>query len=71
MGSGSIDRTGRPVPVFARNARFLRAAKLACGTALTVALLGGAWVQPASAQDDTITLTAGGSTLTVSPGMPW
>ena len=43
--------------------------KIACGAALTAALLGNAVVQPAAAQDDdTIVLTAGGSTLTVSPG---
>ena len=46
-----------------------RAAKLACGAALTAALLGGSFASPAVAQDDdTIVLTAGGSTLTVSPG---
>src|ERR687897_1661542 len=44
-------------------------AKIACGAALTVALLGSSSVQPVAAQeDDTIVLTAGGSTLTVSPG---
>jgi len=44
-------------------------AKIACGAALTVALLGTNSVQPVAAQDDdTIVLTAGGSTLTVSPG---
>src|SRR5688572_14660927 len=44
-------------------------AKIACGVALTVALLGSNSVQPVAAQDDdTIVLTAGGSTLTVSPG---
>ena len=43
--------------------------KIACGAALTVALLGTGLVQPVAAQDDdTIVLTAGGSTLTVSPG---
>jgi hypothetical protein len=43
--------------------------KIACGTALTAALLGAGLVQPVAAQDDdTIVLTAGGSTLTVSPG---
>jgi hypothetical protein len=43
--------------------------KLACGAALTVALLGTGLVQSVAAQDDdTIVLTAGGSTLTVSPG---
>jgi hypothetical protein len=45
------------------------AAKIACGAALTAALLGLNSVQPVAAQDDdTIVLTAGGSTLTVSPG---
>src|SRR5688572_12141151 len=44
-------------------------AKIACGAALSVALLGSSSVQPVAAQDDdTIVLTAGGSTLTVSPG---
>ncbi len=46
-----------------------RAARLACGAALTAALLGASFAQPVAAQDDdTIVLTAGGSTLTVSPG---
>src|SRR4051794_19163182 len=44
-------------------------AKVACGAALTAALLGTGLVRPVAAQDDdTIVLTAGGSTLTVSPG---
>ena len=44
-------------------------AKIACGAALTAALLGTGSVQSVAAQDDdTIVLTAGGSTLTVSPG---
>ena len=44
-------------------------AKIACGAALTAALLGIGPVQSVAAQDDdTIVLTAGGSTLTVSPG---
>ena len=43
--------------------------KITCGAALTAALLGAGLVQPVAAQDDdTIVLTAGGSTLTVSPG---
>ncbi len=43
--------------------------RIACGAALTAALLGSSLVQPVAAQDDdTIVLTAGGSTLTVSPG---
>src|SRR5688500_12884064 len=44
-------------------------AKIGCGAALTAALLGAGLVQPVAAQDDdTIVLTAGGSTLTVGPG---
>src|SRR3954471_887229 len=43
--------------------------KIACGAALTAALLGTGLVQSVAAQDDdTIVLTAGGATLTVSPG---
>ena len=43
--------------------------KIACGAALTAALLGTGLAQPVAAQDDdTIVLTAGGATLTVSPG---
>jgi hypothetical protein len=43
--------------------------KITCGAALTAALLGAGLAQPVAAQDDdTIVLTAGGSTLTVSPG---
>ena len=50
-------------------ATIARTAKIACGAALTAALLGSGLAQPAAAQDDdTIVLTAGGSTLTVSPG---
>ena len=46
-----------------------RMAKVTCGAALTAALLGAGFAQPVAAQDDdTIVLTAGGSTLTVSPG---
>jgi len=49
--------------------RISRTAKFACGAALTAALLGASFAQPVAAQDDdTIVLTAGGSTLTVSPG---
>jgi hypothetical protein len=44
------------------------AIKLACGAALTAALIGANFTMPAAAQDDEIVLTAGGSTLTVSPG---
>jgi hypothetical protein len=59
-----ISRRGLPA-----RALVSRTAKLACGTALTAALLGASFAQPAAAQDDdTIVLTAGGSTLTVSPG---
>jgi hypothetical protein len=50
-------------------AMMVKTATLACGAALTAALLGAGLVQPVAAQDDdTIVLTAGGSTLTVSPG---
>ena len=49
--------------------RISRTARFACGAALTAALLGASFAQPVAAQDDdTIVLTAGGSTLTVSPG---
>ncbi len=49
----------------------IRLGRVAFGAALTVALVGFSGTQPAAAQDgddDTIVLTAGGSTLTVSPG---
>ena len=42
--------------------------RLAGGLALTVGLLATSGLTPVAAQDDTIVLTAGGSTLTVSPG---
>jgi hypothetical protein len=59
-----ISRRGLPA-----RAMLSRTAKLACGAALTAALLGTSFAQPVAAQDDdTIVLTAGGSTLTVSPG---
>lgn len=58
-----ISRRGRPAPAI-----MAKTAKLAWGAALTVALLGVGFAQPVAAQDDTIVLTAGGSTLTVSPG---
>jgi hypothetical protein len=58
-GRGAVT-TGRPMVTWTR---------IACGAALTAALLGAGLVQPVAAQDDdTIVLTAGGSTLTVSPG---
>ncbi len=47
----------------------IKLGKVALGIALTAALVGFGGLQPAAAQDDdTIVLTAGGSTLTVSPG---
>jgi hypothetical protein len=59
-----ISRRGLPARAVAT-----RMAKVTCGVALTAALLGAGSVQPVAAQDDdTIVLTAGGSTLTVSPG---
>ena len=59
-----ISRRGLPA-----RAMIAKTAKLACGAALTAALLGAGFAQPVAAQDDdTIVLTAGGSTLTVSPG---
>lgn len=43
--------------------------KAACGAALTVALVGFGGLQPVAAQDDdTIVLSAGGATLSVTPG---
>lgn len=61
-------RRRRPAHAMTR-AMVARAAKLACGSALTAALLGSSFALPVAAQDDdTIVLTAGGSTLTVSPG---
>jgi len=46
-----------------------RIVRLAGGVALTIGLLGIGGLQPAAAQDDdTIVLSAGGSTLTVTPG---
>ena len=61
-----IQRSRRGMPARAIVARM---AKVTCGAALTAALLGAGFAQPAAAQDDdTIVLTAGGSTLTVSPG---
>jgi len=59
-----ISRRGLPA-----RAMVEKTAKLACGAALTAALLGVGFAHPVAAQDDdTIVLTAGGSTLTVSPG---
>jgi hypothetical protein len=67
MREGKIRKRGRGVATTRR--AMVTWAKIACGAALTAALLGTGSVQPAAAQDDdTIVLTAGGSTLTVSPG---
>ena len=60
---------GIPAPAFTSRRALARVARVAGGVALTAALLGFSGVQPVAAQDDdTIVLTAGGSTLTVSPG---
>lgn len=59
---------GDPAPVSTRRGLASKAVRLASGVALTATLVSFAGVQPAFAQDDTITLTRGGSTLTVSPG---
>jgi hypothetical protein len=61
-------RWGLPAPATPRRANVSWAARLACGAALTAALLGFTVAQPVAAQDDTIVLSAGGSTLVVSPG---
>jgi hypothetical protein len=67
MHEMKISQRGRGVATTRR--AMVTWAKIACGAALTAALLGTGSVQPAAAQDDdTIVLTAGGSTLTVSPG---
>lgn len=69
MDTVRTSRQGGPAPTVPFRAMAIRAAKLACGAALLVALSGIGTAQPAAAQDDdTIVLTAGGSTLTVSPG---
>lgn len=60
---------GNPAPASKRRGMATRLVRLAGGAALTASLLGLGGLQPAAAQDDdTIVLTAGGSTLTVSPG---
>jgi hypothetical protein len=59
---------GIPAPALSRRGTASRLARFAGGLALTVGLLGMSGLQPVAAQDDTIVLTAGGSTLTVSPG---
>jgi hypothetical protein len=67
MQSVPMSPRGRRAPAKRRTVTALTA-KLVTGAAL-VALLASGLVQPAAAQDDdTIVLTAGGSTLTVSPG---
>ena len=64
-----ISRRGLPILGQGRRSPIARVARLAAGAALTVALVGFSGFQPVAAQDDdTIVLTAGGSTLTVSPG---
>jgi outer membrane biosynthesis protein TonB len=63
-----IGSRGRGIPVLNRRTIAVRAAQVVGGAALTVALVGFGWAAPVAAQDDTIVLTAGGSTLTVSPG---
>lgn len=60
---------GRRAPTGSRRSLTALAAKLATGAALVGLLAGSGLVQPAAAQDDdTIVLTAGGSTLVVTPG---
>jgi hypothetical protein len=59
---------GIPAPESPRRGLASKAVRLASGVALTATLVSFAGVQPAFAQDDTITLTRGGSTITVSPG---
>jgi hypothetical protein len=65
-----IDRRERPAS--ARRGRVGGLVRLACGVALTLAVVGFSGMQPAAAQDDeTITLSAGdggGATLSVTPG---
>lgn len=58
---------GNPAHRSASRRMAARVARFAGGVALTAALLGVGGIQPAAAQDE-IVLTAGGSTLTVSPG---
>lgn len=60
---------GNPAPASKRRGMATRIVRLAGGAALTVGLLSLGGLQPVAAQDDdTIVLTAGGSTLTVTPG---
>jgi hypothetical protein len=62
-------RRGIPASASSSRAMVTWAAKVACGVALTAALIGPGLVQPAAAQDDdTIVLSAGGSELVVAPG---
>lgn len=60
---------GIPAPASSRRGKASHIVRFAGGLALTLGLLGMSGLQPVAAQDDdTIVLTAGGSTLTVSPG---
>jgi hypothetical protein len=59
---------GIPAPASSRRGMTSKMVRLAGGLALTVGLLATSGLTPVAAQDDTIVLTAGGSTLTVSPG---
>lgn len=70
MRSVQFDGWDAPAPAVTRRARLARTARFVSGFALAAALVGFGWAQPAAAQDDsdTITLTGGGATLTVSPG---
>ena len=69
MDAVRINSRGSPAPDIARRPTASWAARLACGAALTAALIGFGWTQPAVAQDDDeIVHTAGGATLIVSPG---
>ncbi|HET7035108.1 MAG TPA: hypothetical protein VFI42_05440 [Thermomicrobiaceae bacterium] len=65
-----FSRWGGSATAPTRQTTVSRTAKLACGVALALTLSGVGLIQPAAAQDDddTITLTGGGATLTVSPG---
>lgn len=68
MQLGPFSSRGVLAPASTTRSLVAKSARIAGGAALTVALLGLGGLQPAAAQDDTIVLTAGGSTLTVSPG---
>lgn len=59
---------GIPAPASSRRGMTSKMIRLAGGLALTVGLLATSGLTPVAAQDDTIVLTAGGATLTVSPG---